>query len=114
MEKPVVSRKVQIWVAIAVGFLALGGAFTKWQDSFARKEQVLDLEKRVECLRMTIRLNWLENKIFKIEAKHGVNPHEMPGDLGPAYKRYVQEQEDLELLIRDYLKDQGGRSFYNP
>lgn len=111
---PVVSKKVQVWVAIAVGLLALGGAFQRWQATFARTSQVEKLERRIDCLRMTIRLNWLENKIYSIETKHGTDATKMPGDLGSAYRRYRQEQEDLEILIRDYLKDHEGRAFYNP
>ena len=110
MNMPTVSRKIQGWVAIAVGVLALLGVFHKWNGTLARVEAVERLSDRLDWKVLTDRFNWLEEQVIRIEKNHGTDPNQMPGDTGDTYRRYKNEYRDIETALQRHF--QKGKTRY--
>ena len=92
--------KVNTVIAIAVGFSTLLGTAFTIDSRYAKTDYVEQIDKRLELKILKDRANALQERIWKIEDRYGMEVSDMPDDKRDQYRKLKKEYDEIMEKIK--------------
>jgi len=104
-------NRISTWLAVVVGIItllggALGTAFTidsryaKSEEIAIIKDYVQQVDKRLELKILKDRANALQERMWKIEDRYGMEIAKMPEEVREQYRELKKEYDDIMEKIK--------------
>ena len=91
--------KVNTVIAIAVGFSTLLGTAFTIDSRYAKTDYVEQIDKRLELKILKDRANALQERMWKIEDRYGMEVSDMPDDKRDQYRKLKKEYDEIMKKI---------------
>ena len=92
--------KVNTVIAIAVGFSTLLGTAFTIDSRYAKTDYVEQIDKRLELKILKDRANALQERMWKIEDRYGMEVSDMPEDKRDQYRKLKKEYDEIKEKIK--------------
>jgi hypothetical protein len=91
--------KVNTVIAIAVGLSTLLGTAFTIDSRYAKTDYVEQIDKRLELKILKDRANALQERMWKIEDRYGMEVSDMPEDKRDQYRKLKKEYDEIMKKI---------------
>ena len=106
-------NKFSTWVALLIGMTTLVGAMFALDSRYAKTEEistikdyVQQIDKRLDIKILKDRANALQERMWKIEDRYGMEVAEMSEEIRDQYRELKKEYDEIMELIKKDKKDE--------
>ena len=106
-------NRFSTWVALLIGMTTLVGAMFALDSRYAKTEEistikdyVQQIDKRLELKILKDRANALQERMWKIEDRYGMEVAEMSEEVRDQYRELKKEYDEIMELIKKDKKDE--------
>jgi len=106
-------NKISTWVALLIGMTTLVGAMFALDSRYAKTEEistikdyVQQIDKRLDIKILKDRANALQERMWKIEDRYGMEVAEMSEEVRDQYRELKKEYDEIMELIKKDKKDE--------
>ena len=100
-------KKVSSWIAVSIGVSTLlGTAFTvdsryaKAEDISTIKDYIQQVDRRLEIKILKDRANAIQERMWKIEDRYGMDIAKMPETIRDQYRKLKKEYDEINEKIK--------------
>ena len=104
-------EKVSTLIAISIGVTTLVGTAFTVDTRYAKSNDVEEImvmvnnvDRRLEIKLKKDRCNSLQERMWKIEDRYGMDVSKMPGEKRDQYRELKKEFDELQLEIKELMK----------
>jgi len=106
-------NKISTWVALLIGMttlvgamFALDGRYAKTEEISTIKDYVQQVDKRLEVKILKDRANAIQERMWKIEDRYGMEVAKMSEEVREQYRELKKEYDEIMELIKKDKKDE--------
>jgi esterase/lipase len=106
-------NRFSTWVALLIGMTTLVGAMFALDSRYAKTEEistikdyVQQIDKRLDIKILKDRANALQERMWKIEDRYGMEVAEMSEEVRDQYRELKKEYDEIMELIKKDKKDE--------
>tara|TARA_R100001244_G_scaffold124967_1_gene94902 strand:+ start:67 stop:399 length:333 start_codon:yes stop_codon:yes gene_type:complete len=106
-------NKISTWVALLIGMTTLVGAMFALDSRYAKTEEistikdyVQQIDKRLDIKILKDRANALQERMWKIEDRYGMEVAKMSAEVRDQYRELKKEYDEIMELIKKDKKDE--------
>ena len=100
-------KKVSTWVAVSIGVSTLRGTactvdsrYAKAEDISTIKDYIQQVDRRLEIKILKDRANAIQERMWKIEDRYGMDIAKMPETIRDQYRKLKKEYDEINEKIK--------------
>ena len=100
-------NKISTWIGLLIGLTTLVGAMFALDNRYAKTEDISDIEsyveqvdKRLEIKILKDRANAVQERMWKIEERYGMEVAEMSAEVRDQYRELKKEYDEIMEKIK--------------